>query len=310
LIWYGDILYGYGVIGLLMFPLRKLTARALITAGVVIVTLHSLMNLGAMFGIAEMKQNAEKAAVLQKDSWTPEQKRAVKEWDALSEMFNPPKEEIDREVRAMRGNWLEVAKVRSAIATKFETEMFFQFLLLDVLGMLVLGMGLAKAGVFDASLSYRFYTVLSLAGFGFGIPLNYWAATQWIRTGLKVPEWFGYINATADPGRFAVAMGYTGLIMLICKSGSMHWLRAALASVGRTALSNYLLTSILCTLLFNGYGLGLFGKLERVELYWVVIGVWAVNLTVSPIWLRHFQYGPAEWAWRSLTYWERQPMRK
>ena len=104
-------------------------------------------------------------------------------------------------------------------------------------------------------------------------------------------------------------MGYTGLLMMACKSG-VKFLTAPLAAVGRTPLSNYLLASILCTLFFNGYGLGNFGKLARHELYYVVLGMWAINLTISPIWLRYFRFGPAEWAWRSLTYWERQPLRR
>jgi len=63
------------------------------------------------------------------------------------------------------------------------------------------------------------------------------------------------------------------------------------------------------TLFFNGYGLGYFGKFQRHELYWVVAGMWVINLVWSPLWLRRFRYGPAEWAWRSLTYWQKQPMR-
>lgn len=74
------------------------------------------------------------------------------------------------------------------------------------------------------------------------------------------------------------------------------------------ALTNYLLTSIVCTFVFNGYGLGLFAKYERHQLIWFVLGMWTINLVVSPLWLRSFRYGPAEWAWRLLTYWERQPM--
>ena len=118
----------------------------------------------------------------------------------------------------------------------------------------------------------------------------------------------GYIGSTADPGRFLVAGAYIGLIMMMCKAGALGWLRFLLASVGRTALSNYLLTSILMTLVFNGYGLGLFARYERSQLIWFVLGMWAINLTWSPIWLKYYRYGPAEWAWRSLTYWKRQPL--
>ena len=106
-----------------------------------------------------------------------------------------------------------------------------------------------------------------------------------------------------------LAAGHIGVVMLISKSGALGWLRRALAAVGQTALSNYLLTSVVCTLIFNGYGLGLFGRLERHQLYLNVLGMWLVNLTLSPLWLRWFRFGPAEWVWRSLTYWRRQPMR-
>ncbi len=82
-----------------------------------------------------------------------------------------------------------------------------------------------------------------------------------------------------------------------------------LAYVGQTAFSNYLLTSLICTTIFEGYGLGWFGKLQRYQLYGVVLGVWAVILIVSPIWLQYFRFGPLEWLWRSLTYWRKQPFR-
>ena len=63
------------------------------------------------------------------------------------------------------------------------------------------------------------------------------------------------------------------------------------------------------TAIFNGYGFELFGKLQRYQLYGIVLGVWLVILIVSPIWLRHFRFGPLEWMWRSLTCWKRQPFR-
>ena len=117
------------------------------------------------------------------------------------------------------------------------------------------------------------------------------------------------MGSTSDPGRFLVAGTYIGCIMIAVKLG-WRWLTIPLANVGRMALSNYLLTSILCTLYFNGYGLGNFAKLQRYQLYWVVLAMWTINLIWSPIWLKYFRFGPAEWLWRSLTYWKMQPMRR
>jgi len=56
-------------------------------------------------------------------------------------------------------------------------------------------------------------------------------------------------------------------------------------------------------------GMAMYGRLERYQLYYVVGAIWIFNLISSPIWLRHFRFGPLEWCWRSLTYWKRQPMR-
>ena len=96
--------------------------------------------------------------------------------------------------------------------------------------------------------------------------------------------------------------------MLVCKSGALASIRRRLAAVGRMALSNYLSHTVICTTLFYGYALGLFGNFGRFELMFFVLGIWIVQLLVSPVWLRHFRFGPAEWLWRSLTYWRRQPM--
>jgi len=79
---------------------------------------------------------------------------------------------------------------------------------------------------------------------------------------------------------------------------------------GQMALTNYLGQSLICGLIFNGYGLALFGKMQRYEIYLVVLGIWAFQLLYSHLWMRHFFYGPCEWVWRSLTYWRAQPFKR
>jgi len=96
--------------------------------------------------------------------------------------------------------------------------------------------------------------------------------------------------------------------LLFVRSGMLGWLRRALAAVGRMAVTNYLAHSVACGILF--IGLGWFNQLERHELYYVVLAIWAAQLVISPLWLRHFRFGPVEWLWRALTYLERPPMRR
>jgi uncharacterized protein len=92
-----------------------------------------------------------------------------------------------------------------------------------------------------------------------------------------------------------VGLGWIGLVMLLCRAG---WRARAVAAVGRTALSNYLLQTVLCTTIFYGHGLGLFARVERVGQLLIVVGIWIVQLAWSVWWTRRFAVGPLEWVWR------------
>ena len=76
------------------------------------------------------------------------------------------------------------------------------------------------------------------------------------------------------------------------------------------AFSNYILQTLVCTTLFYGHGFGLFASLERTAQMLIVLAVWVLQLVVSPVWMRHFRYGPLEWLWRSLVYLSIQPFRR
>jgi uncharacterized protein len=75
------------------------------------------------------------------------------------------------------------------------------------------------------------------------------------------------------------------------------------------ALTNYVMHSVICSFVFTGYGLAMYGRWERHQVYYLVAGIWILQLIVSPLWLARYRFGPVEWLWRSLTYWKRQPLR-
>jgi len=111
-------------------------------------------------------------------------------------------------------------------------------------------------------------------------------------------------------GSIGTALAYLAGIMILCRSPLLERLKDRFAAVGQMALTNYLMQSVLCTCFFYGHGLGMFGKLERFELLYVLLVVWLIQLIASPLWLKYFRYGPAEWAWRGVTYMRWQPMRR
>ena len=148
-----------------------------------------------------------------------------------------------------------------------------------------------------------------LIGYSIGLTVNYFEGTLIVSNQFSIlafhKSWMSY-----NVGRIAITCGHIGLIMLFIKSGWLLFLQKAFAAVGQMAFSNYIMQSIICNIIFLGYGFAMYGKLQRYELYYIVISVWIFQLIVSPIWLKYFRFGPLEWMWRSLTYWQRQPMKK
>lgn len=105
-----------------------------------------------------------------------------------------------------------------------------------------------------------------------------------------------------------IAFGHISLVMLIVKSGAIKGLMDRFAAVGRMAITNHLMHSIILTTVFYGYGAGHYGQVPRAWQMAFVVAVLGFQLWMSPLWLKVFRFGPAEWLWRSLTYWTRQAM--
>jgi uncharacterized protein len=114
-------------------------------------------------------------------------------------------------------------------------------------------------------------------------------------------------------GTLAAFMGWSPLprlwmvlamaaLMVAYSPGMTGWLAERVRAAGRAAFTNYLGTSVLMMLVFHGWALGLFGELNRPQLYIVVALAWLVMLAWSKPWLDRYRYGPLEWLWRSLTY--------
>jgi uncharacterized protein len=175
--------------------------------------------------------------------------------------------------------------------------------------MMLIGMAFFRWGIFQAEKSLKFYTMLMFAGYVVGLSVNYYESCLIYQSNWDVIT-MSKADITYQLGRLSTTIGHIGLVMLFIKSGILSWLQNALAAVGKMALSNYLIHTIICNVFFMGFGFAMFGKLQRYELYYVVIAIWVFQLIYSPIWFKYFKFGPAEWAWRSLTYMRKQPFRK
>lgn len=289
LLWYGDILVLYAFCGLLIYPCRTLRPRTLLILGLLVIAIGSGISL---LGGLSMR------------FWPPQElAKFLSDWQ-------PPPEVIAREVAAYRGGWMAQMQVRVPASFEFQTFIIFVWGMWRAGGLMLVGMALYKLRFFSAERSRAFYVVLIALAVFAGLPVVLYGVQRNFAVHWDMRYSFFYGAQFNYWGSLLVSLGWIGVLLLACKASRLGWLTRPLAAVGRMAFSNYILQTLLCTTLFYGHGLGLFGRVERVGQIAIVAAVWAVLLIFSTLWLRHFQFGPLEWLWRALTYRHLPPFRR
>lgn len=310
ILWVGEILFAYGLYGLFLFPFRNTSAKKLLIA-VAVLTLCGV-GLQAYQYNKHMTQYAQfqEAASYEEGAELPEEIAQGKEaWQGMVAEMKPDAERIQKDTESMHQGYWDLVLYLAPVNRMVQTSFNYDYNPWDVLPMMLLGIALFKMGVITAELKRRQYAVMVLLGYGIGVSINYYETNILLGDQFSVPA-FMKAGLTYPFGRIAVAFGHIGLVMLFCKSGILGFLRKSLAAVGRMALTNYVMHSVICAIVFTGVGFSLFGQLERHELYYVVGSIWLFQLIASPIWLKYFRFGPLEWLWRSLTYKKRQPFKR
>ncbi|MEQ8954936.1 MAG: DUF418 domain-containing protein, partial [Gammaproteobacteria bacterium] len=309
LVWVGDILYAYGMTGLLLYFFRNLAAKRLAVYSGIIFIVLALLHIGLHYQSRSLREAMDEIEALPPGTeLSVEQQETVDGWNAFLEQQGHTPELIATEIEAKQGSYVDAFAWAATQNIFIQVFAFPVFIIWDVLAMMLLGMAFYKWGMFDASRSMDTYVKLMLAGFVIGIPLNYWESMTLVNSDFAL-YWGATTRPTYDIGRLALACGYIGLVMVICKSGILSALRSGLAAVGQMALTNYLSHSLICAVIFLGAGFGFFNQLERYQLYYVVFAIWIFQLFFSSWWLKRYRFGPAEWLWRSLTYGKRQPLK-
>jgi uncharacterized protein len=310
LLWDGDILYFYGVGGLVLYAFRNMNARRLIVAAAIVMSLQTLVTVVEWTGYHKMSVAAHSAEMKQQRGGplTGEEHQAIENFRAMTAYLKPRTSEQEHTIAQMRASYSSALADVAGRTWYVETEFFLRHGLLESIGMMLLGMALYRLGVLTGATSARTYIALIGIGYGLGLPVNVFEVAQLERDAFSVDTIMrSYL--TYDLGRVSTTLGHLGLIGLLCRAPVLSATKRALAAVGQMALSNYLAQSVICMFVFTGAGLALYGQLERYQLYYIVLAIWVLQIAWSPVWLSHFRFGPAEWAWRSLTYWRRQPMR-
>ncbi|MGZ8346340.1 MAG: DUF418 domain-containing protein [Allosphingosinicella sp.] len=308
LLWYGDILYAYGVTALFLYPFRKMAPKWLLAIGVGALLLGALWNLYDTTRLLA-KHDAFVAAAAARDdgaTLTAAQETAIAAWEGARAEFKAPPASIREAADARTHGYARAFMANAQINSVWQTWGLYRYFF-DVFGMMLIGMALFRLGVLDLRRSTRLYLAMLVLGYGVGLTVNY-LETRWILEHRFSAISFAQSNISYDLGRLAMTIGHLGLLLLFVRSGLLPWLRRAFAAVGQMAVTNYLTHSVVCAVLF--VGLGWFNQLERHQLYYVVFAIWTAQLVVSPLWLKYFRFGPVEWLWRYLTYLKRPPLRR
>lgn len=305
LLWTGDILYTYAVAGFFLLPFRGTKPALLAGIAVPLLLVQALLYWEGGETAAANRAAFEEVARLENQGapTPPELAAQARDWERYLDDVAPEGPALARDIEAHRGGYGALVERQSGEFTAVQRDLTWTGLLpgLDAWPVMLLGVAALRLGWLRSRAPPGVALGLLCVGYGLGLPLSGWATWMFWRSGFD-PVLQAQLDAFYDLSRILRGAGHAGLVLLLCRSGALPVLRQALGRVGRMALSNYLLHSLLALLVFSGAGLGLYGALSRSAQMGVVLGFWAVNLGFSWFWLRCFRYGPAEWLWRAATY--------
>jgi len=288
LIWFGDILVPYALTGFIVYLFRNKSSSFLIKLSSFFLFIMVSFSLLTHYALTS-QLIPEADLVFIENIWTP----------SLPELQN--------EVAAYIGSYSEQFNVRFKYTSFLQTQAFISGSFWRIASMMLLGMALYKNGVLTGKRSNGFYFKLAIVGLVIGLGLSSYGVMSNFSHNFSL-EYSMMLGAQFNfIGSVLTCLGYIAIVNLLINYSVLTGLQKRLAAVGQMAFTNYIFHSLVCTSIFYGFGLGLFGALERIEQIMIVLIIWAVQLWYSPIWLQKYRFGPLEWLWRSLTYWQKQP---
>ena len=290
LLWEGDVLLIYGLCALVLYFLKDFKPAILFFAGLFLFLTPVAYNLVMGWLVLHLDQSST--------IW-------------LQNYWSPPLHVLTQDIRLFQGDYMNQLNYRIEGSEQQYTDndgYGFHGLgqLVDFfgrsIGMMLIGMAAFQKGVIGDLKPSIFYLNMCLLGFAIGIPLAILGLVTFHHYDFEANYslFLGRI-----PNHFAtlfIVTGYVGAITLWCRTKTLRWLQNSLAAVGKMALTNYVAQTVIAGFVFYGFGLGLYGQVNRLELLLIMLAIWSLQIVGSVIWLRCYIYGPVEWIWRSLSY--------
>lgn len=297
LIWVGDILIMYALLGFLLLLFRKAKPGTLLIWVIILILLPVLFNLG-LTALVEWGRSVPEAAPQIQASFANTTANFKAEMAQAYRVY-------------ATGNFATITRQR--IADYFSMGLTAYLVMgFHVLAMFLLGVYFGKQGIFRNLEAHRLlFKRLLIWGLIIGVSGNaLYASLILILSRIELTWPLFLATAGQSIGAPLLMLAYVSIFCLLAFSSTSGERLKVLAPVGQMALTNYLTQSIVCTLIFYGYGLRLFGKIGAAAGIGLTLLIYLLQIPFSQWWMQRFYYGPAEWLWRSLTYLKPQPMKR
>jgi len=308
-LWWGDVLIKYAILGVLLFAFQRapfwiLTATALTCLAVLTIQpaaeYRELVNLQQKSTAAQYKQQSGHPL-------TPGDLNTLEQWKEALEDIQPRTDSIERESQIKTGSFIGLFRYNLRSAFEEQTYIFYKEDVWDMLLFMILGIMLFRLGFFNERRKQTLHLTTAFFGVGIGLVIHSWMILGIYENPLD-PVRLQFFLIFSNLGRLPFVVGYISLIILVFRPGIFRPIGDWMVAVGRMALSNYLISSIIGAFVFYGFGLALFNQLNRLQVLFVIIVLWIAQVVFSVIWMKRFHYGPTEWGWRSLTYFKAHPL--
>lgn len=295
LLWAGDILVFYALFGFLLILFRKSSNRKVIGWAIGIALIPTILNgmmtllFGFMSNIPEAREAIE-AGIQQR-------------MDSMNQLL------ANASAAYTSGSFGEMVSMRFAEYGALLPGIVFFYPV--VLSMFLVGMWAARNRIIaDYNKNLPFFRKTFWWGLGIGLAGNIIYVIAYQNANMATQDIWAWLYATFHTiGGIALGTSYVSAVVLLFAYGKATWLVKWLSPVGRMALTNYLMQSLITAILFMGWGFGLFGKIEIWQGILLTLAIFTIQIPLSKWWLNRYKFGPMEWLWRTLTYGKIQHMK-
>jgi uncharacterized protein len=312
LLWQGEVLFTYAILGMLLFPFVKASYKVLVAAQLICLSVLIIQPINEYRDMVELQKEYISAEINQQfdeklaiDDEEIDNEETIKEWEEVMSEIRPGDEEIEEEIEAKTGSYLDVFEYNKEDVIEQQTAELYTTAIWDAILYMFLGIMLFRMGFFDTKVKQAVHIVVAVCGISIGLLINAWLYVSYQQS-YSDPVGSLYYFIFVDVGRLPLVLGYVSLIIVLFRLKIFYRLGNLLAATGKMALTNYMMQSIIGAFILYGFGLAQYNQLSRIEIALTVLSVWIFQIIFSSIWMKYFNYGPFEWVWRSLTYWKAQ----